>query len=77
MAVRSWTLVLVCVFLLTVRSAADEEENVYSFTVKDIQGKNVSLSDYKGKVSSCSLSACEHRSAFEWICSSSALHLLH
>lgn len=52
MAVRSSTLVLVCVFLLTVRSAADEEENVYSFTVKDIQGKNVSLSDYKGKVSS-------------------------
>ena len=52
MAVRSSTLVLVCVFLLTVRSAADEEENVYSFTVKDIHGKNVSLSDYKGKVSS-------------------------
>lgn len=55
MAVRSSTLVLVCVFLLTVRSAADEEENVYSFTVKDIQGKNVSLSDYKGKVSSLSV----------------------
>ena len=55
MVVRSSTLVLVCVFLLTARSAADEEENVYSFTVKDIQGKNVSLSDYKGKVSSLSV----------------------
>ena len=74
MAVRSSTLVLVCVFLLTVRSAADEEENVYSFTVKDIQGKNVSLSDYKGKVSSLSVRTSI---GFEWICSSSAVHLLH
>lgn len=61
MAVRSLTLVLACVFLLTVRSAADQEENVYSFTVKDIRGKNVSLSDYKGKVSGCNLARANVR----------------
>lgn len=43
---------LVCASPLTVCSVADPEENVYSFTVKDIRGKDVSLSDYKGKVSS-------------------------
>lgn len=43
---------LVCASPLTVYSVADPEENVYSFIVKDIRGKDVSLSDYEGKVSS-------------------------
>lgn len=45
-------LALVCL-LLSADSAAgdqDSEGNVYSFTVKDIRGKDVKLSDYKGQV---------------------------
>lgn len=48
-------LAIVCAFLLTVSSAGDPEESVYSFTVKDIRGRDVSLSDYNGQVSTGTL----------------------
>lgn len=50
MGARPLALAVVCVFLLTISSAGDPEESVYSFTVKDIRGRDVSLSDYKGQV---------------------------
>ena len=37
------------ILLTTVNSEDNMSENVYSFTVKDINGKDVSLADYKGK----------------------------
>ena len=41
---------LLCLLLFTSSAAEEPEGNVYSFTVKDIRGKDVKLSDYRGQV---------------------------